>query len=73
MADTAVLLEIITYIFQRTPPTADCDEPLSDQTVIMYTDKSCKEQLKTNASHSFLSHRILIETTLIERPLYLLQ
>ena len=29
MADTAVLLEIITYIFQRTPPTADCDEPLS--------------------------------------------
>ena len=28
MADTAVLLEIITYIFQRTPPTADCDEPL---------------------------------------------
>ena len=29
MADTAVLLEIITYIFQRTPPTADCDEPLN--------------------------------------------
>ena len=29
MADTAVLLEIITYIFQRTPPTADCDEPLT--------------------------------------------
>ena len=28
MADTAVPLEIITYIFQRTPPTADCDEPL---------------------------------------------
>ena len=30
MADTAVLLEIITYIFQRTPPTADCDEPLTE-------------------------------------------
>ena len=31
MADTAVLLEIITYIFQRTPPTADCDEPLTEK------------------------------------------
>ena len=29
MADTAILLEIITYIFQRTPPTVDCDEPLT--------------------------------------------
>ena len=29
------------------------DSSLTDQTVIMYTDKSCKEQLKTNASHSF--------------------
>ena len=28
MADTAILLEIITYIFQRTPLTADCGEPL---------------------------------------------
>ena len=28
MAGPAILLEIITYIFQRTPPTADCDEPL---------------------------------------------
>ena len=34
MADTAVLLEIITYIFQRTPPTADCDEPLTLQAPI---------------------------------------
>ena len=28
MADPAILLEIITHIFQRTPLTADCDEPL---------------------------------------------
>ena len=28
MADPAIFLEIITYIFQRTPPTADCNEPL---------------------------------------------
>ena len=28
MTDTVILLEIITYIFQRSPPTADCDEPL---------------------------------------------
>ena len=28
MAGPAILLEIIAYIFQRTPPTADCDEPL---------------------------------------------
>ena len=36
MADTAVLLEIITYIFQRTPPTADCDEPLSSVIVPLF-------------------------------------
>ena len=28
MADPAIFLEIITNIFQRTPPTADSDEPL---------------------------------------------
>ena len=28
MAGPAILLEIITYIFQCTPPTCECDEPL---------------------------------------------
>ena len=30
MAGPAILLEIITYIFQCTPPTCDCDKPTSD-------------------------------------------
>ena len=29
MAGPAILLEIITYIFQCTPPTCECDEPLT--------------------------------------------
>ena len=28
MAGPAIFLEIITYIFQCTPPTCECDEPL---------------------------------------------
>ena len=36
MADTAILLEFITYIFQRTPPTADCDEPLKLHLLLFY-------------------------------------
>ena len=46
MADTAVLLEIITYIFQRTPPTADCDEPL------MISHKYFVKQMENEINYS---------------------
>ena len=34
MAGPAILLEIITYIFQCTPPTCECDEPLTSITFL---------------------------------------
>ena len=36
MAGTAILLETITYIFQCTPPTCECDEPLSSTVSLLY-------------------------------------
>ena len=45
MADTAVLLEILTYIFQRTPPTADFDEPLKETSLEQRQASVTLEQL----------------------------
>ena len=67
MADTAVLLEIINYIFQRTPPTADCDEPLivsnlqvwnfpqglkNELETVVVNEPSVFEPLKVYCNHS---------------------
>ena len=50
MAGPAILLEIITYIFQCTPPTCECDEPLIF--VIVHVDRVIIANFK-QIKHSF--------------------
>ena len=61
MADTAVLLEIITYIFQRTPPTADCDEPLNmSATTILISSEDLRKKITSNCKCFYLRLRRLL-------------
>ena len=74
MADPAILLEIITYSFRRTPPTADCDEPLSSTSSfsmklvsnVMHVDQRCSSavspELKKTGSF-LLTHSLTDVTT----------
>ena len=70
MADTAVLLEIITYIFQSTPPTADCDEPLKVASLLFCRRFSSPKGLGINKSSLFATEDPTLVVISLERARY---
>ena len=80
MADPAILLEIITHIFQRTPPTADCDEPLNILGITVgsiylffkVACKMCLEQVLEKGHKQAANHAFIVQVAAITFAMCLL-